>query len=430
MVSRTGLPRGFRDFPPEVMSRRLEVLRKIRETFLLYGFPSMETPSLEYWRTLKDKYGVEAESRLLWRFKDPFSNKMYALRYDLTVPLARYISMHPEVPLPFKRHQIGLVWRHEEPQRGRYREFVQADIDTVGSPYIEADAEIINALVSAIEKIGVTDFKVRINHRGLLRMIFEKKIGLRNPLGIYRVIDKLDKMGIEGVGKELEKIGVTQDKIKMIMRVIETVVDSTSLNELDKLLPLNTDSKDLIKEIDFLISCLEKPGKIKLDLSMVRGLDYYTGVIFEFNVNGTGGQSIAGGGRYDNLIGLFNKGESIPATGGSLGFERIMNIILKKKGYAKKTSSTVFIVSLTDSARKEAWRTASKLRLSGVPVEVDLMRRNAKKQKKRVQALGIRYILYIGEKELADGKLVLYDRETGLRNEYTVDEIIDIVKKG
>ncbi|MGB9830904.1 MAG: ATP phosphoribosyltransferase regulatory subunit, partial [Fervidicoccus fontis] len=161
MSSKPEVPRGFRDFPPEVMELRLKVINTVRNIFEINDFPPMDTPSIEYWETLAGKYGPEAENKLIWRFKDPFSEKEYALRYDLTVPLARYVASHPELQLPFKRHQISYVWRHEEPQRGRYREFLQADIDTVGSKFVESDAEIINTMSLVLEELGLDDFIVK-----------------------------------------------------------------------------------------------------------------------------------------------------------------------------------------------------------------------------------------------------------------------------
>jgi histidyl-tRNA synthetase len=162
-------------------------------------FDPLDTPVLEYWETLAGKYGEEAEGKLIWRFTDSWSGREYALRYDLTVPLARFIASRRDIPLPFKRYHVGPVWRHEEPQRGRYREFYQCDADIVGSPYPEADAEILNLTVDLLRELGFHNFKVRVNDRRLLSGVFEEELGIGNPLPVYRVIDKLDKIGLEGV---------------------------------------------------------------------------------------------------------------------------------------------------------------------------------------------------------------------------------------
>ncbi|MEM4556214.1 MAG: ATP phosphoribosyltransferase regulatory subunit, partial [Acidilobaceae archaeon] len=197
------LPRGFRDFPPEVMIVRKKVIEKIASVFERYGFDPIDTSIIEYWETLAGKYGEEAESKLIWRFKDPWSEREYALRYDLTVPLARFIAMRPDISLPFKRYHIAPVWRHEEPQKGRYREFYQCDADIVGSPYPEADAEILDLVVDVLKEIGFRDFKVLINDRRILSGVFENELRLSDPIPVYRIIDKLDKIGAEGVRKEL-----------------------------------------------------------------------------------------------------------------------------------------------------------------------------------------------------------------------------------
>ncbi len=424
-MKKLSIPRGFRDLPPNNMIPRLQVIGIIREVFELYGFSPMETPSIEYWETLSGKYGGEAENKLIWRFEDPFSGKMYALRYDLTVPLARYVSMHTELPMPFKRYQIGPVWRHEEPQKGRYREFIQADIDIVGSPFIEADAEIINAISEALERIGLDDYVIKINHRELLREIFEKELDLVNPFPVYRAIDKLDKIGIDGVIKELEKIGLSQRKIEKIKEIIKISSELELKEDVQDRFPRTEKTRELLEELAYLNGLLKHPEKARLDISLVRGLDYYTGIIFEFVLEKGSPGSVAGGGRYDELIGYFREDGSIPATGGSIGFERIMDVLLERKMIREQKSVTkLLIVNMTPSTYKHAWKLAEKFRENGIPTEVDLMKRNQHKQRKRSQALDIEYIVFIGEKELESGKYTLYDRKTNERFTGSLEEII------
>lgn len=408
------IPRGFRDFPPEIMKARLAVIEKVRKVFERSGFPPMDTPSLEYWETLAGKYGEEAEERLVWRFKDPFSEREYALRYDLTVPLARYVAQHPEIQLPFKRHQISLVWRHEEPQRGRYREFLQADIDTVGSPYIEADAEIINTISMCLEELGLEDYIVRINHRELLRDLIERRFG-GISLSILRAIDKLDKIGENGVKQELSKLGLNEDQIKTIFSML---VKSRLEDVPEILTKIEKEYSEKYAPIfEELANLLYYKDKAIFDFSLVRGLDYYTGIIFEIVLTGGSPGSIAGGGRYDNLVGML-KGDALPATGGSLGIERVIDVMIER-GLLRVNQFTpgVFVIVLDDGAFRWAWEYTMMLRKRGITAEIDLMRRSAEKQKKRMFSLNYTYAVYIGAKEIESKKVTIYDRLKGSRIE-------------
>jgi len=215
-------PRGMRDFTPEVMLLRKRIISRIEDVFERFGFDPIETPILELWESVAGKYGEEAEKQLMYWFQDPWGGRRYALRYDLTVPLARFIADHPSLPLPFKRYHIGRVYRHDEPQKGRYREFWQCDVDVVGSTYPEADAEVLNVLTTALKEIDLPGFVVRINDRRILAGIFENKLGISGDrlLQVYRAIDKLDKIGWVGVEKELKKL-LSSDSVKKIEEVID-----------------------------------------------------------------------------------------------------------------------------------------------------------------------------------------------------------------
>lgn len=421
------VPRGFRDFPPEIMRVRLEVIDKVRKIFERAGFPPMDTPSLEYWETLAGKYGEEAEEKLIWRFKDPFSEKEYALRYDLTVPLARYISQHPEIQLPFKRHQISLVWRHEEPQRGRYREFLQADIDTVGSPYIEADAEIINTISMCLEELDLNDFIVRINHRGVLGDFIERMYGEKAPY-ILRTIDKLDKIGEDGVKRELRNLGLTEEQIEKI----SSMFVKSKLKDVGNLLAtFGNESADKYGAIfEELEKLLYYKDKAIFDFSLVRGLDYYTGIIFEIVLKEGSPGSVAGGGRYDNLIEKF-RGETLPSTGGSLGIERVIDVMVER-GLVKLESFIpgVYVIVLEEEAFSKGWQFLMELRKRGVTAEIDLMRRSPSKQKKRLNFLNYMYVVYIGKKELETNKITIFDRAEGIRTEMDIESSIEFIKEG
>jgi len=424
------LPRGFRDYPPSVMLTRLRVIESIRKIFQLHGFPPMDTPVVELWETLSGKYGEEAESLLIWRFQDPYSKRWYGLRYDLTVPLARYIAMHPETPLPFKRHQIALVWRHEEPQHMRYREFVQADVDVVGSPYPEADAEVLSAVQHALEYVGIPDVFVRLSHRKLLKAVFEKELGLANPTPVYRIIDKLDKIGVKGVEQELKRLGMSDATISRILRLIDT--RAKGLDGVDALRTISSAAvvSAALNELKEIIELSYKPEKIVVDLSLVRGLDYYTGPIMEFQLEKESGPSLAGGGRYDDLIGLFRPQGSLPATGCSIGVERVLDVLLERGGTKPgvETTSKVLVVYLESELFKYAWSIAFKLRQHGIPAEIDLLRRAESKQRRRASSLNIPYVLIIGRHEASTGRFALYCRETKERLELGFEELVNFLK--
>ncbi|MEB3825763.1 MAG: histidine--tRNA ligase [Desulfurococcales archaeon] len=417
-------PKGFRDIPPELMIIRKQVISKIEKTFQAYGFDPIETPAIEYWETLAGKYGEEAENRLIWRFQDPLSGRWYALRYDLTVPLARYVKSHRDTPMPFKRYQIAPVWRHEEPQRGRYREFYQCDADIVGSPYPEADAEIVELLVSAMDSLGFHSFTLKINDRRLLAGVFEEELGLENPIPVYRVIDKLDKIGVEGVRRELENM-LQQSTVNRIMDTISIRGSMEEvLPELHSRYGRNKLVSQAIEHLEYMAK-LVNDKRIVLDLSLVRGLDYYTGPIYEAFLEKPRIGAVAGGGRYDNLIGIFLK-QDIPATGASLGLERLIDATIEL-GLAekhRKTYTMFYIVYMEEDLVGNAWRIARALRSKGIPTRVDLIRGSPKKQAKRANRLGVEYIVYIGRREAEKGTVTIYHTGTGERREVALEEFI------
>ncbi|MCE4612903.1 MAG: histidine--tRNA ligase [Desulfurococcales archaeon] len=425
-------PRGFRDFEPELMLLRKKLFSLLEDVFQRYGFDPIDTPALEYWETLAGKYGEEAEARLIWRFRDPWSGREYALRYDLTVPLARFIATHRDVSLPFKRYHIAPVWRHEEPQRGRYREFYQCDADIVGSKYPEADAEIVNLLASALDSLGLKGmYRIRLNDRRLLYGIFEEELGIRDPLPVYRAIDKLDKIGMDGVVGELYKIGLGESMIERIAKIIELKGDpSQVLGGLLKRYGGNNNVREAARHLDELFELLENPGVVELDMSLVRGLDYYTGPIMEAVFEKEKVGSIAGGGRYDNLIGMFI-GSEIPATGVSIGIERIIDAGIATGIYSleKKTSTEVQVIVLDRESFKYAWKVANRLRGEGIKARIDLNRTNHRVQLRKARKLGIPIVVFIGRKERDEGKVTVYHVEQGTREEYRLEEAAPRIKE-
>lgn len=422
------VPRGFRDFPPEIMILRKKVLRTVEETFKRYGYDPIETPALEYWDTLKGKYGEEAETKLLYKFKDPWSDKWYALRYDLTVPLARFLSNYA-VPKPFRRYHISRVWRHENPQKGRYREFWQCDVDIIGSPYPEADAEIINVISEAISNVGFKTFKLKLNDRMLLAGIFEESLKIKNVLSVYRIIDKLDKIGLEGVRKELLEKKYDRNVVEKIVNIVSIKGKAEKvLNEVEGLYGFNERVAKAILHLREVIAYLNSNVNVSVELSLVRGLDYYTGPIFEIVIEEPKIGSIAGGGRYDNLIGIYT-GKDMPATGGSIGIERIIDAGLELGIFKldKVTYTQVYILTLkyNSDIYKYALRLANDLRKRGVIVQLDVMRRSEQAQRKYVSKKGIPIIAYVGERELNERKATVYDRREEKRYELKYDEAIN-----
>jgi len=422
-------PAGFRDFPPELMLLRKKVIRRIEEVFEKYGYDPIDTPALEYWNVLKGKYGEEAEKKLVWRFTDPWSGREYALRYDLTVPLARFIASKGDVPLPFKRYHIGLVWRHEEPQRGRYREFYQCDVDVIGSPYPEADAEIINIILEVMNLFNFEEYTIKVNDRRILKGIFEEYLGIDEPYPVYVIIDKLDKIGLEGVREQLRE-KVSEEMTSKIEEVISLRGRPFEvLEEVEEKFASNQSVKIGVEHLREIFELINDLSKIFLDLSMVRGLEYYTGPIFETVVSKPRIGSLTGGGRYDELIGMF-LGRKIPATGTTIGIERLLDagIELGLFKLDRKTITQIYIVSLTDKARRESWRLARELRDRGFKVSLDLSRHKQSKQRKYAQKLDIPILIFLGEKELKENTVTVYSRRTGKRVVVSRNELADTLE--
>jgi histidyl-tRNA synthetase len=417
-------PRGFRDIPPDLAILRKELMGRVEAVYRRYGFDPLETPAVESWEVLAGKYGEEAENRLIWRFKDPWSDREYALRYDLTVPLARYIASHPEVPMPFKRYQIAPVWRHDEPQRGRYREFYQADVDVVGSPYPEADAEIINVIVDALDVLGVgSGFRVLINDRRILAGVFEEELSLKDPLAVYRVIDKLDKVGEEGVRAELERLlgAPAASKVMEVISIRGDVAES-----LDRLSREHGSNATLMKGVEHLrqvAQLVKRPQALEFSMSLVRGLDYYTGPILEVVLDRPRIGSVAGGGRYDRLISLFAKRE-VPATGASIGIDRLIDAGLEVGLFKadRRTYTQVMVVNVRPESYAYAWRVADVLRSWGFSVRVDLNRSGQDEQRRRALKLGVPVVAFVGPQEEASGSVTLYSPSRGERLTVKLEE--------
>ena len=425
-------PKGFRDFAPEDEILRKEIFSRIEKIFQRYGFDPIETPMVEKWETLAGKYGEEAENRLIWRFKLPYSEKEFGLRYDLTVPLARFVArFNPR--FPFKRYQIGRVFRYEDPQKGRYREFWQCDVDIVGESSPLADSEILNIVIDVFEEFGFKNYTIKVNDRRILREIFEKFLGINDYstiLKIYRIIDKLDKIGKEKVLLLLKELNLGEKVLKQI----EGFIDASKLSNEEIFRYLESfDSSEIKAAIESLKTILDfskNKDRIKIDLSLVRGLDYYTGMIYEAVVEEPKIGSLSGGGRYDNLIGIFT-GNKIPAVGGSIGVERLIDAglelgIFKKE---KKTYSKVGIVYTKDVDVEKVWEIADYLRSKGINTFIPFegysgILDGVKDLDKR----GIQFALIVGKKEIEEGKLTLQNLLTRERQVVKLEEIEKILK--
>jgi len=432
-------PKGMRDFGTEEMIIREYVIQTIKKIFEAYGFETIETPALEELELLTAKSGEDV-AKQIFRIESEKEKKL-GLRFDLTVPLARFLANNPQLPKPFKRYAIAPVWRYEEPQAGRLRQFYQADVDICGSSSMEADVECIACAVDCLKALGFKDLKVRVNNRKLLEAfveILKEKIPEEvkiefGSLEIFRAIDKLGKIGKDGVKEELKKIGMPEKQIEELLKIISIEGKYEEvLKEGEKLLKNNSKGKEGIEELKQIYEFSKIYGiaeLLVLDFSLARGLDYYTGPIFEIEVKKEKIGSLAGGGRYDKLIELYG-GKPTPATGISLGIERIMEILKKeKKIKLQKTRVKVFVANVEESVKKEAIEIANKLRKEGIPTQVDLMKRNLTKQLEYADALGIPFVVIVGKKEVEKKKFKVKDMEKKIEKELGVEEIIELLKE-
>uniref|UniRef100_A0A7C1FUE4 Histidine--tRNA ligase n=1 Tax=Thermomicrobium roseum TaxID=500 RepID=A0A7C1FUE4_THERO len=422
--------RGMRDFTPRQMLLRQRVIDILRRVFERYGFDPIDTPLLEYYEVLSGKYGEEGE-KLLYRFVD-HGGREVGLRYDLTVPLARYVAVHrSELTLPFKRYHIGPVFRAERPQRGRYRQFWQCDVDVVGTRSMLADAEVLSVWIDALSALRVPNAVIHVNHRQLLEAL-ARAAGVEPALAlsVYRAIDKLAKIGEDGVREELIRAGVEPKAAERVLELIrvqghpETVFDTVR-----HLLAEDAEAQRALDELAELFGYLAAygapEGSYILDLSLARGLDYYTGPVAEVIVREPAIGSLGGAGRYDRLIGMF-LGEEIPATGASLGLERLVEVV-DEYGLlpTPETVSEVLVVAVEEQQRSEILRVAQELRANGIDAEVYLGERvDLRRQLQYANRKGIPFAIIVGPDELAAGVVTLRNLVTGEQERVARNEIV------
>ena len=410
-------PPGTRDFLPEEMLKRQELFDRIRLTFEKYGFSPAETPAFEYSEILEGKYGEE--EKLIYRFEDMGGRKL-ALRYDLTVPLVRMFSSN-QPTLPFKRYCISRVWRFDRPQKGRYREFWQCDVDTIGVSGMKADAEVAACAIDALNAIGLKNFEFRINNRKLLDGLLEKcGIPKEKELDAFRALDKLEKQGMEHVKKEFLERGVENGDRLLGMFSLKT------LEEVEKEIGKNEGIDELRQILEYL-KAMGLDKNVVLDLSMVRGLDYYTGPIFEVKEGDYG--SIAGGGRYDNLIGDLS-GKSSPAVGISLGIERIAEVMREKKLLTeRKTATEVYVLCADSESFAKALEITKTVRSLGISAETDLLDRNFGNQMKYASKSNIPKVVIVGQRDLKQGNVTVKDMKTGEQKAVKVQDLTKTLKQ-
>ena len=411
---RPRVPRGMRDILPEQMIRRQYVIGVVRDVFEEFGFEPLQTPALELSEVLTGKYGPDAE-KLIYQAGHVGGKEDISLRYDLSVPLCRVVAMHPQLPKPFKRYQIDPVWRAERPQKGRYRQFFQCDADTVGTESMLADAENVNLIYQVLTRLGFEQFEININDRKLITGIGQfagvpdEQLG-----GLYRSIDKLDKIGVSGVRDELAENQIPEPVIEKLLALLEIEGDTaTVLNALNEQLGDSEIAREGIAELEELngyLTTLGVPDKFyRINVSMVRGLEYYTGPIYETVVEEPKIGSITGGGRYDELIGSFSK-QGYPATGTSFGIERIIDVMEEFDMFPSavgKTVTQVLVTVFDVDLAQESLKLATLLRQDGIRTEVYSRPTRLSAQIKYADTKGIPYAVILGSDELEAGKVAI-----------------------
>jgi len=449
------LAKGTRDFSPSEMIKRNYIFDTLKAVFKKYGYNEIQTPSFENLTTLTGKYGDEGD-KLIFKIlnsgdyltkapdsllEDKNSNKLIphisekALRYDLTVPFARYVVMHQnDISLPFKRFQVQPVWRADRPQRGRYREFYQCDVDVVGSESLLNEAEFILIYQEAFERFGLKDFNIKINNRKILSGIAEIIGKPELIVDMTVAIDKLDKIGLDGVNKELLERGFTEADLDLLKPII--LLEGSNGEKLASLKSILADSSiglTGIAEIEEVFDYITKLSEdtelltriIDLDITLARGLNYYTGCIFEVKTNEVAMGSIGGGGRYDDLTGMFGL-KDLTGVGVSFGADRIYDVLEELNLFpANKADSTkLLIINFDKQLETYTLGLLNKLRKENIAVELYAAPVKLKKQMAYADGKGIPYVLLVGDEEVSSGQLSLKDMESGEQVKVTESELI------
>ena len=419
--------KGMRDFLPEDMIKRDYIISIIKKIFEKYGFDPLETPSVEYAELLEGKYGED--EKLIYKFKDK-ADRNLALRYDLTVPLSRIIASKPDLTKPFKRYQISRVWRYDNVQKGRYREIWQCDIDTIGSRSILADAELIAAFTEILNSLKFKKYSININNRKILDAIARySNVENEKIKDVFISLDKFDKIGKQGVIKELESRNISKDSIKNIIQITDlNGKPELVLNKLEKLIGNNQGINELKQLISYLKQ-LKVKDKYKINLTLARGLDYYTGPIFEIYVEEPKIGSLGGGGRYDKLIGKLSN-QDTPATGFSLGLDRLIDVMNELKMIPSvKTLTKIFVANVSEKNMKYSLNIVNLLRKNNFNAQFDLMNRDLSKQLNFANSLGIPYVVIIGDNEVKKKEVKIKDMKKGKERKVKTNILIKYLRK-
>jgi histidyl-tRNA synthetase len=424
------LAKGTRDLLPETMIRRQAVVKTLTEVFARYGFAPQCTPAIERIETLTGKYGDDGEKLLYRILKRGEGGKRgevdLALRYDLTVPLARVVAMNPDLRMPYKRYQVQPVWRADRPQKGRFREFYQCDVDTVGTTDPLADAECLAVLSDCLKALGFSEFTIRLNHRALLAAMVADVGASDGETGVLVALDKLDKIGRDGVDAELQGQGLSQAARDRLWVLLEAP-GSDALAHLEaELGEAASEAVATMREVLGLAHDMGvDPAHLVFDPTLSRGLDYYTGPVFEAVIREPNIGSIAGGGRYDGLIGMFCK-RDVPAVGISLGLERIL-VVMDELGMFEDVQSQtkVLVTVFSPELRAQSLKTVTHLRSAGVNAQISMDTAKLGKQFKRADGLGIPYAVVIGPEEAAAGTVVLKDLASGEQTTVALAGLVD-----
>ena len=453
MAQKPSIPKGTRDFGPVEMAKRNYIFDTIKEVYVLYGFQQIETPAMETLQTLMGKYGEEGD-KLLFKILNSgdYMNKVSdedlhslnslklaaklcekGLRYDLTVPFARYVVQHrEELQLPFKRYQIQPVWRADRPQKGRYREFYQCDADVVGSDSLLNEVELMQIVDTVFTKFGVR-VCIKINNRKILTGIAEVIGEAEKIVDITVAIDKLDKIGLEKVNEELRNDGISEEAIEKLQPIISlSGSNEEKLEVISQVLAGSETGLKGVEETRFILDTLKAVGlnnAIELDLTLARGLNYYTGAIFEVKALDTPMGSITGGGRYDNLTGIFGL-PGLSGVGISFGADRIYDVLNALDLYPKEAvnSTQVLFINFGETETAYCLPIVGKLRQAGIRSEIFPDKAKMKKQMSYANAKNIPFVVLAGENEMAAGKVTLKNMESGDQTLVTAEELIATVK--
>lgn len=420
------VPKGFRDFLPPAMNLRQSVIGIMTGVFERFGFVPLDTSCLEYAETLEGKYGEEGD-RLIYKFLD-HGGRSVALRYDLTIPLSRVVAQYPNLPRPFKRYQIAPVWRADKPQKGRFREFYQCDIDTVGTPGPYADGELLVVADRVLQELGFSDYTIRINSRRVLDgLVANLGIPATRTTAFMRCLDKLDKVGVDAVVAEMrEKTDLDERGQELVRRMV--AAESTTRADIAALIGESDSARAGLDELTAIQSMLAGAGipdsRYRFDITLARGLDYYTGPIFETVVREPRIGSIMGGGRYDGLIGLFSR-EPVPATGISFGLERIVTVMDELGMHPGAQPGAAVLVTLFDeSLIADTMALATMLREAGIATELYCAPVKLKKQLSYAAQRSITRVIIAGPDEMRAGTVTLRDMQAGTQETVARSELV------